>query len=355
MKASLKLEQRPALLGRLRMADWIEMPERDFSKEIERIEKDPLFQKLFFGDQTNPGVIRRQRWPHGRFAGSFYEVNEAITAGGERVKVEEVLGERSKLLPKIRQMGREAFEKYFIHADEPLTLAEISKRTGVSLEDVRSIHDMLLELGAQEEFAMPNREVGFGKSFSCLARLSLEDGKPEFEFFSAHWARGLYHIRYDLLEEWKDHGRLEGPDRRKLSALLKRIETVNLRQSTVFRILETLTSLQGSFLQKNEDTSLRPISLRQFARRLDLAPSTISRAVAGRSVMMPWGKEAPLISLLPGRRRVLREIMAEWLQHAGPHETDAALADRLRSERDIRVSRRTVNAVRNELRKRALS
>ncbi|MBI3553383.1 MAG: hypothetical protein HY077_12885 [Elusimicrobia bacterium] len=350
LKASLKLEQRPALLGRLRMADWIEMPEREFAKEVEQIEKDPLFQKLFFGDPANPGIIRRQRWPQGRFAGSFYEINEAVTAGGERVKVEEVLGERSILLPKIRKMGREAFEKYFLHGDEPLTLAEIAKRTGVSLADVRAIHDMLLELGAQAEFSLPGRDPSLARSYSCLARLSVVEGKPEFEFYSAHWARGLYQVRYDLLEQWKDRGRLEGPERRKLTKLLKRIETINLRQSTVFRIVESVAALQGDFLAKNEDTSLRPISLRQLAHRLDLAPSTVSRAASGRSVLLPWGKEVPLIALLPGRRRVLREILAEWLETAAD-ETDAALADRLRSERGIKVSRRTVNAVRNELRK----
>ena len=352
LKASLKMEQRPALLGRLRMADWIEMPEREFAREIERIEKDPLFQKLFFGDQSNPGVIRRQRWPNGRFTGSFYEVNEATTAGGERVKVEEALGERAALLPKIRKMGQEAFEKYFIHADEPLSLAEISKRTGVGLEHVRAIHDMLLELGAQAEFSLPKRTSGLARSYSCLARLTVADGKPEFEFFSPHWARGLYQVRYDLLEQWKMHGRLEGDERRQVTKLLKRIETVNLRQSTVFRIVESLSALQAEFLEKKDNLCLRPISLRQLAHRLDLAPSTVSRALAGRSVLLPWGKEVPTITLLPGRRRVLREIVADWLQ-TGADATDAALAERLRTERGIKVSRRTVNAVRNELRDKA--
>ena len=118
--------------------------------------------------------------------------------------------------------------------------------------------------------------------------------------------------------------------------------------------MESVASLQSDFLSKNQDQSMRPISLRQLAHRLDLAPSTVSRAISGRSVQLPWGKEVPLIALLPGRRRVLREILSDWIASAGPHETDAVLADRLRSERGIKISRRTVNAVRNELRKRAL-
>lgn len=348
LKMSLKADLRPALLGRLRMAQWLEMPEKEFAREVEDIEKDPLFQRLYFGSAEAPGVIRRQGWSQGRLSSSFYEINERVAAGGERVRVEEALGEKAALLPKIRKMGREAFERYFLRGEEPVTLEEISRRTGVSLDEVRAIHDLLLELGAQEEFFLPSREPGMARAYTCLARLSLSEGEPEFEFFSAHWARGLYRIRYETLEDWKRDGKLAADERRRLPKLLKRLETINLRQSTLFRILESVTKLQAAYLSSRDDREQRPISLRQLAGRLSLAPSTVSRALSGRSVQLPWGKETPLITLLPGRRRVLRRVMAEWLEE-GAKATDAQLRDRLRSERGIKVSRRTVNAVRNEL------
>lgn len=349
----LKASQRLALLGRLRMAEWIEMPEREFARQVEEIEKDPLFQKLFYpGDQAG-GVVRRQRWPGGRMSSGFYELNEAVAAGGDRVKVEEALGERAALLPKIQKMGRQAFERYFLYSEEGVSLPDIAERTGLSLVDVRAIHDMLLEIGAQEEFSLPNRDASMSRAYSCLARLSLEEGgEPVYEFFSPHWARGMYQIRYDLLEDWKQGDRLSGDEKRRLRHLLKRLEIVNLRQNTLFRIIESLTKLQAEFLRSRKDDRKRPISLRMLARRLDLAPSTVSRALSGRSVRMPWGVETPLISLLPGRRNVLREVVGKWLEEPDLHSTDAQLVERLRQEYGIQVSRRTVNAVRNELRKR---
>ncbi len=348
LKAGLSMQQRPALLGRLRMADWIEMPEREFAREIEKVEKDPLFRKLFFGDLQRPSAIRRQRWPAGRLSSSFYEVNEQIVAGSERVQVEETLAAKADVAAKIKTMGREAFERYFIHADEPLTLQEIAKRTRVSLEDVLAIHDFLLEMGAQAEFEGPDRPAGISKSSVCLARLSVDGEEPVFEFFSPHWARGRYQVRYDVIEDLKAGSTLEADERRHLPHLLKRIETINLRQSTLYRVLETLTKLQVQFLGTKLDRDKRPISLRQLARRLDLAPSTISRALSGRTVRLPWQQEVPLITLVPGRRNVVRRIMAEWLKAQGA-QTDAALAERLSKEYGIKVSRRTVNAVRHEL------
>lgn len=347
LKMTLRTDQRMALFGRLRMAEWIEMPEREFAREIERLEKDDLFRKLYFGERERPGVIRRQRWPRSRFAG-IGELNEHITAGsGERVRVEERVEERSALMGKIQEMGAEAFERYFLYAEDALPLPEIARRTGMSETDVRAINDLLVEIGAEAEFSsMPKAQAGAGAY--CIARIGVEAGEPAFEFLSPHWARGLYHIRYDELEQLKRSGDLSSTDLKHLPGLLKRLETVNLRQNTMFRILESLSKVQSDFLKTRREELRRPVSLRMLARRLDLAPSTISRALSGRTVRLPWDKEAPLIELLPGRRRQLRLILGRWLaEDSAP--TDAALAERLRLEHGIAVSRRTVNAVRHEL------
>jgi len=341
----LRQNQRMAVFGRMRMAEWIEMPEREFAREIERLEKTPLFRKLYFGETGRGGAIRRQRWTRGRLAGAA-EINERVMAnGGERVMVEERLAERSEIMRKIQAMGQQDFERYFLYAPEALSLTEIARRTQISEEDVRAISDFLLEVGAEAEFSVLPKTAS-GVNYYCVARLSVDEGEPGFEFFSPHWARGLYQVRYDLLEELKNG--MATDELKKLPGLLKRLETINLRQSTMFRVFETVAKVQAGYLQNREDELKKPVSLRMLARRLDLAPSTICRALAGRSVRLPWGKEVPLIELLPGRRRQLRLILAHWLKEdASP--SDASLAERLRTEQGIAVSRRTVNAVRHEV------
>lgn len=344
----LETRQRMAIFGRLRMADLVHMPEKEFSQEIEKIEKDPLFQKLFFGSEQLPSAIRRHRWPRGQLSGRFYEMNERLIAKGDRVQVDALLEGRRSLVELIRKIGKENFERYFIHAEEPLTLPQIAERTGMDLADVRSIHAFLLEMGSRAEFELPNRDPGAVQSYACLAKISLDDGEPVFEFLSPYWARGLYQLRYEMVEKWKDKGELGPEERKRLPRLLKKIEAVNLRQNTLFRILESAVKIQAPALGSGKEEDKTGISLRQLARRLDLAPSTISRALAGRSVLLPQGREVPLITLVPGRRKVVREILARWLA-ADKTPTDQALAERLKNERAIRISRRTVNAVRHEV------
>lgn len=348
LKLSLRAQQRLALLGRLRMAEWIEMPESEFARQIEEIEKDNLFKKLFFGGEGAPRIIRRQRWPCTSLSGSFYDVSEQLVARGEPVDVEKLLGDRSDVLPLIRRLGRPDFERYFLYGDGAESLGEIARRTGVGLPEIQSIHDFLIEVGARAEFHLPSREPELAKSYACIAKVALDSGEPAFEFYSPYWARGAYRIRYDLLEDWKEEGRLSGPERKRLRHLLKKIETINLRQNAVFRILESLAKLQTEFMRTRRADLLRPISLRLLAHRLQISPSTVSRAISNRSIRLPWGKEVPLAALLPGSRRVVRDILSRWLEN-GMRATDAAFAEKLRKDYGIQLSRRTINAVRHDL------
>lgn len=349
-KLSLGNSQRLAVMGRMRMADWIEMPEREFAQEIVKLEKDPLFQKLYFGDGRIPGAFRRQRWPGGKLSGSFYEIDERTAAGaGERVGVEEFSADRAESISAIKRMGQKDFERYFLHGEDALTLEEIGRRTKMKPEEVRSIHELVVELGARAEFEgkVQAPAAAPGRQAACLAQITLKAGAPIFEFYAPYWARGLYQVRHDLLDRWKEGG-LTPEERKHLPSMLKRLETVNLRQSTLFRLLESIARLQAAYLTSDRLEDIRPISLRQLAKRLDLAPSTVSRAFSRRSVCLPSGVELPLIAFVPGRRKVLRELLGQWLS-VSVAVTDAALVERLKAERGISVSRRTVNAVRHEL------
>ena len=154
----LRTQQRLAILGRLRMADWIEMPEREFARQVERVEKDELFRKLYFGAPGLPSAIRRRRWPGGRMSSSFYDVDESRVASGERVDVEGRLDAHKDVLKLIKRIGQKPFERYFLQAEDAVTLPEIAKRTGLTEAEVGRVHDLLLEIGAEAEFAaLPRR------------------------------------------------------------------------------------------------------------------------------------------------------------------------------------------------------
>lgn len=158
-------------------------------------------------------------------------------------------------------------------------------------------------------------------------------------------------MHYDRLESWKKERKPDASDRKRLRHLLKKIELLNMRQDTLFQILSRVTTTQAAFLRSRKDHRRRPLSLRELARRLGVAPSTVSRAVGARSVILPWGEEVPLKSLLTGQRVVVLSILAQWKEagEMGPKVTDEKLMHRLAEEAGVSVSRRTVNECRHKL------
>jgi RNA polymerase sigma-54 factor len=124
-----------------------------------------------------------------------------------------------------------------------------------------------------------------------------------------------------------------------------------MRQDMLFQILSRIVTEQSAYLRSRLGHRRRPLSLREMARRIGVAPSTVSRAVGNRSAQMPWGEEVPLKSLLSGQRSVILSILSEWRERGelGDELTDERLMRRLAGEAGITVSRRTINECRRKL------
>lgn len=65
-------------------------------------------------------------------------------------------------------------------------------------------------------------------------------------------------------------------------------EAVQMRGATLLRVAEAALSKQARYL-KEGPKALVPLAMKDVAAELDLATSTISRAVSGKTVQTPWG------------------------------------------------------------------
>lgn len=355
LRVTQKFQNWQLLQGRLTAAKWLSLSEPEVVKEISSVENDPLFKDLMYGAKDLPPLMHRRRWPASGLTGGFYELNEQLAAGGGDGDVSDILESREDLIKLIRRIGVEAFERCFLYGEEGKSLESTCRELGIPPEEGRRILDLVLEVGARSEFFRPTAAPGqAGIRYHCIASIDKDRRDSEqlsFRFMSAHWARGRYVVLYDKLEEWKGRRNLTGEEKRGLRSLLKRVELINMRQDTLFQILSRVTTEQSAYLRSRDATRLRPLSLRELARRIGVAPSTVSRAVANRSVVLPWGEEAPLKALLTGQRYVLLSILADWVEKGRVKRgvTDEELMACLAKEVGITVSRRTVNEVRRKV------
>ena len=131
------------------------------------------------------------------------------------------------------------------------------------------------------------------------------------------------------LEEWKK-------DIDKASLLIKCIQQ---RNNTMRQLMEKLVTIQKSFIIHG-DTQLTPLTRAQIADDLEVHESTISRAVANKTVQLPNKKIIPM-SMFFDRSLSVRAIMRSIIENEKHALNDTEICNRLESH-GIRIARRTV-------------
>lgn len=130
------------------------------------------------------------------------------------------------------------------------------------------------------------------------------------------------------------------------------------REKTLAKIAKALVKDQADFFEKGP-TALKPLTASELARRMDLHPSTLSRAIKDKYIATPFGvfslseffpKKAKLAS---GEEKLSRQ-MKEYVQQAVAREdsqtpmSDQAIVDQFKDQ-GISIARRTVAKYRKAL------
>ena len=356
--ASPKMLQRTVLLGRVKMAQAIHMRETEWAKILSEIERDPLFQELMGAQHGSERVIKYKRMGRSQLSGQFYEMQDAnVIGGGGGESPESLLDKKKHLLKLIQKIGQEKFEKYFLYREECLPIGEVAKFCDISESEALALHDFVMEMSIQAEFYHPSslQPHNLVKPTMIGKILKNEDGSYSISFFSPHMARGTYEINGDVLKKWQKDKKLDRVQASKLRRYVGLLELSNLKQGAFWRVVEYLLQIQKDYFASNDMTKLAPVSLRHIARTLQFAPSTISRVISNKSIMLPWDHEVLIAHLMPGQRKVVLNILEKMMPEGGQHMTDAALSLQIQNTFGIKVSRRTVTACRHVINKQSAS
>lgn len=354
VKPRAELRSHATLLARLQTIQLLQMSEREIAELIREAETDPIFEKLLYPKEPQWKVIRFQPNPRTKLSPSFYELNEETLSEGARPEAAQVISEGKDAMAVIQRMGQENFEAHFLRAEKEMDCAGMANTLGLTEAEVQKVRDFLLTYSIQSEFFDPSTKgsSAHGKHVVRLTRLSLDGaGEPVFEFGSPLLARGRYDIQYERLQGLLKGSELSPHDRRHLKAFVRRLEFINWRQNTLYRILDFVCHAQRFYLATQDISKKTPITQRQLAKRLSVAPSTVNRAIQGRSLVLPWGEEMLLEDMFCSRKHLCQGVL-ENLEEEDPQfkkRTDVELQEVLRGRLGFPVPRRTVNSYRRSL------
>ena len=140
-------------------------------------------------------------------------------------------------------------------------------------------------------------------------------------------------------------------DRRHVQQYVSRakmfMSNINQRRETMKKIAGALIQYQEEYLRQGV-RHLRPLTRAQVASVTSLHESTVSRATAGKYVMLPNGQVVPFSDFFTASLSV-KDVIKEIVEQEGRALTDREIVQRL-YDQGIRVARRTVAKYRSQLR-----
>ncbi len=343
---SLQARQEFKLIIRLEQASLLEMPEEEFNKLIIEAEGSTLFKKLYRKER----IIRYQRYPRTDISPRFYQLNEEIAAGTGTLDIESLLSAKEDIVRQIQKIGLENFKRYFLYPEPGVSLEEVSKECNLELAEVERINSLINEFSISSEFYHPSAlSSGHGIYYSKIASVERAADGFVIGYFSPSHARGGYSIDYERFEELKGSGAITGAEIKEIRQLFKRLELINSRKDTVNRILQNIVEKQATYFESGNGKAVLPFSQKELAKKIGLVPSSISRAIAGKSLETPWGEEKALKDFFPRARRFRKELVRQLLETGEEFPSDEAIKAKLEQKFGVYISRRSVASLRKEL------
>ena len=359
MSANLKLSQKLTikpgmrLITKIRMASFIQLGERKFSEYVIEVENDPVFKKLLSSEDAERRVITCKKFPKTTFGVGDLSFQEEISKDGASLDVETLLAGKNNSVALIKKIGLEKFEKYFLSGDEPGTVTEICSQCGISPNDAASIVDLINDLSIRAEFYHPSDLVLGGRiTYAKIAEI-VYDGKEDFviNYFSPKYISGRYLINSARLSALKKKNYFTAEELSRISKLIDKIELINARKSTIYQILRKIVQMQKNYLYSGDDKFLVPYTQKKLSQDIRVDESVICRAIYGRSILTPHDIEKPLKYFFPKNKSIRKKLLEKIISSEPKKLTDRQIVQKLKNEFSIVVSRRTVNAYRNELNK----
>lgn len=325
----------------------MEMPEEEFNRLTTEVESSPLFKRLYRKER----LIHYQRYPKTDISPRFYQLDEEIAAGSVGIlDIESLLSNKEDIVRQIQRMGLENFKRYFLYPEPGVSVEELAQGCKLEPPEVEKINSLINEFSVMSEFYHPSTlGSGHGMHYSKVA--SIERGPEGFVigYLSPSYARGKYSVDYERFEELKGNGAFSAVEAKETKQLFKKLELINSRKDTVTRILQGIVEKQALYFESGNGKAILPFSQKELAEKIGLVPSSVSRAINGRSLETPLGEEKALKDFFPRPRTFRKELVKRLLETGEEFSSDEAIKAKLEQQFGVSISRRSVANLRKEL------
>jgi len=359
LQAKQRISQRLKLIGKMKLGQFFSLPEDKFKEYIKKIEEDPLFQEL--KDKYHLVSYKRFRDVKERFPS--LELKEKLVSQEGNVDVEELLEENPQALPILKKIGEtigvNQFSKFLYGGD--LKIKEITDRCHLSSRETEIFKDFINKFQIQSVFELsPSSSSSSSFSLNLFKVAAIEKEENSLVICplekESYLIKGKYSINYERFQELIGGKVFTPSETNRISAFFKKLNLINRRMTTLYQIIHYLKEIQHKFFESGDPKDLVPLTQSEIAYHIGVNPSSVSRAIANKSILTPQGKEKPLKFFFSKKRleKFFLEILKEEEKEIKKGTlsrpfSDEEIKKRLKKRYNLNLSRRTVCKYRETL------
>ena len=239
-------------------------------------------------------------------------------------------------------------------------IALICKKLKKSISQVKNAMKIISFLEPKPGRIFDNQEVIRTKSAIPDVILEKSEGKMEI-IINTRWLPNLSINRQykKLLKSSGTNDSVREYLKQKIKSATWLIKSLSQRDETIRKISECILSMQKDFLKSGDFSKLKPLTLKQIAKKIGRNESTISRVVSSKYIRTPVGTYklnsffSSYLSSTDGEKistEHIKSLIDEFIEEESPQKPlrDSAIAEILKSK-GIQIARRTIAKYREEL------
>lgn len=235
--------------------------------------------------------------------------------------------------------------------------AKIAKKMGISLSKIKGLVKDLSTLEPKPGRLYENKTIFYVIPDVIVSKV---DNKFIVSLNKSRTPKlriGSYYRK--VLEQCKSEQEVAEYIQERIKSASWFIKCVEQRESTIMRVATAIFDIQDEFLGIGPP-GLKTLKLEDVARRVELNPTTVSRAIANKYAQTPWGVFALKYFFKSGvatekggeaSSTQVKDRIKTLIENEDPTHplSDSKIMELLRKEEGINAARRTVSKYREEI------
>ncbi|TXL67497.1 RNA polymerase factor sigma-54 [Cerasibacillus terrae] len=231
---------------------------------------------------------------------------------------------------------------------------DISQKSELTLTEVKQIAKAISTLNPRPYAGLFNNEPNY-----LLPDLTIKKENEEYKILLGDHFLPKIKINQNYLHLKNSHPQTSSYIQSKYNSYMWLMNSIEQRRTTMMKITNTVIKMQPGFL-KQGFSQLMPMTLKEVANEINMHESTVSRAVSNKIICTPVGS-FEMNKLFSSKLKkngtdyassAQVKVILKQLIHEEDRQkalSDQKLADKIKEENGITVSRRTIAKYREEL------